>query len=450
MAGTIDNRGLDGLGREEVPKNGFVRHLVTGKTVDWPICSFPFITTGRAGVSRTTSRLLRSLCATTFSWCSGSLRSPCARRSFTLYSRKGFIYMDRSPVLFRCEGTRTSGWEALYQCMTFAAALQRRRRTAYFMGNYEPFPLLAQVARGGNEYLAADHPIGSPEDCNATIRQIRRTGAAAVIVAAPGVSTEYLREIGSAGAMVAVIDSEASAHFSSRLVFNPLLGPDLKAYDWERGTQLCVGRRYAIVRPIFRRQRPIRPIDPQPPFRAIVAMGDDDFEGQSLTRTQELLAASRVDKIAVAIRSQHHQFQELKDLAEQHKGRLEILTEPSELGTRLPRAHFALTSGDGWSLEMACVGVPQFVMTQNARHVPNAKILEEEGAALYLGEAAQVSNGTLRDAIQNLLSDQLERVGMSRCARYLVDGRGPDRMVNALEVMLHPAIPMAEEERIAA
>ena len=34
---------------------------------------------------------------------------------------------------------------------------------------------------------------------------------------------------------------------------------------------------------------------------------------------------------------------------------------------------------------------------------------------------------------------RLERVGMSRCARYLIDGRGPDRMVNALEVMLHPA-----------
>src|SRR4051794_1644517 len=95
----------------------------------------------------------------------------------TSSSRKGPQYMDRSPVLFRCEGTRASGWEALYQCLTYAAALQRRRRTAYFLGNYEPFPLLSQVARGGNEYLAAEHPLGSPEDCNATIRQVRRVGA---------------------------------------------------------------------------------------------------------------------------------------------------------------------------------------------------------------------------------------------------------------------------------
>ena len=358
--------------------------------------------------------------------------------------------MDRSPVLFRCDGTRTTGWESLYQCLTYASALQRRRRTAHILGTFEPLPLVSQLARGGNEYKPSQHEIGSPEDCNATIREVRRIGAAAVIVAAPGISTEYLRELSSTGALVAVIDSEATVRFPTKLVFNPLLGPELKSYKYERGTQLCIGRRYAIVRSVFRRQRPIRSIDPQPPFRAIIALGDDDFQGQSLIRTHELLAASRVDKISVAVRSHHHQFQELKDLAEQYKGRLEVLSEPSELGTRLPRAHFALTSGDGWSLEMACVGVPQFVMTQNPRHVSNARILEEEGAALYMGEAAKVDNATLRDSIQNLLSDQLERVGMSRCARHLIDGRGPDRMVNALEVMLHPVQASSDEKQQAA
>jgi spore coat polysaccharide biosynthesis predicted glycosyltransferase SpsG len=357
--------------------------------------------------------------------------------------------MDRSPVLFRCDGTRETGWEALYQCLTYAAALQRRRRTAHFLGSYAPFPLLAQVARGGNEYHAAEHPVGTPEDCDATVRAVRKTGAAAVVIAAPGISAEYLKELSATGALVAVIDTEAAVKFPSKLVFNPLLGPDLRSYQWERGTQLCVGRRYAIVRPIFRRQRPIRSADPQPPYRAIIAFGDDDFAGQSLLRANELLAASRVDKITVVVRSHHHQFAELKELAEQYKGRLEVLSEPSELGTRLPRAHFALTCGDGWSLEMACVGVPQFVLTQNPRHVPNAKMLEEEGAALYLGDAAKVTNAGLRESYSNLLSDQLERVGMSRCARHLIDGRGPDRMVNALEVMLHPVRP-AGEQRVAA
>ena len=55
---------------------------------------------------------------------------------------------------------------------------------------------------------------------------------------------------------------------------------------------------------------------------------------------------------------------------------------------------------------------------------------------------------TKHEAIHNLLDDQLERVGMSRCGRQLIDGRGPDRMVNAIEVMLHPA--QAVERKLAA
>ena len=346
--------------------------------------------------------------------------------------------MDRSPILFRCDGTRTTGWESLYQCLTYAAALQRRRRAAYFLGNIDPFPLIAQISRGGNEYIPAQHQVGTAEDCDATIREVRRIGAAAVVVASPGVTVDYLRELTATGALVAVIDSEAEVCFPSKLVFNPLLGPTLKSYRTERGGQFCLGRRYAIVRSVFRRQKPIRPIDPPQPFRAILALGDDDLQGQTLPRTRELLANTRLSRLSVVVRSHHHQITELRELAEHNSGRLEILTEPSELNTRLPRAHCAITSGDGWSLEMACVGVPQFLLTQKPRHVANARILEEEGAALYLGDAQDISNGQLREAVQKLLDDDLERVGMARCGRYLIDGRGPDRMVNALEVMLHP------------
>jgi spore coat polysaccharide biosynthesis predicted glycosyltransferase SpsG len=351
--------------------------------------------------------------------------------------------MDRSPILFRCDANPQLGWEPFYQCLTYAAALQRRRRPAYFLGQVTPFPLLSQIVRGGNDYIPASHDVGTAEDCDETIREVRRLGAAAVIVNAPGVQEEYLRELSSTGTTVVVIDTEAKLRFPNRLVINPLLGRPLNHYDWERGTQMLLGERYAIVRSVFRRQRALRSGDPQGSHRGIIAFGEDDFAGQSLQRAQELLAASRVEKLSVLVRSHHLQFDALRKLAEKYKGRLEVLTEPSELGTRLPRAHFALTGGDGSSLEMACVGVPQMTLTQNPRHVPNAKKMDEEGAATYLGAAENVSANTLRDAVNYVLDDQLERAGMSRCARLLVDGKGPDRIVNGLEILIHAPVEPA-------
>jgi hypothetical protein len=50
-----------------------------------------------------------------------------------------------------------------------------------------------------------------------------------------------------------------------------------------------------------------------------------------------------------------------------------------------------------------------------------------------------VTPSMLRQAVQNLLMDPSERQAMARCGRMLIDGRGPDRLVTALEVMLHPS-----------
>ena len=111
----------------------------------------------------------------------------------------------------------------------------------------------------------------------------------------------------------------------------------------------------------------------------------------------------------------------------------------AEIAAKILRAHFALTSGSGWSNELACVGLPQLLIVQNETHWPNAQRLEEEGCATCLGWHESVSAQTIRLAVQNILADPLERQAMSRCGRQLFDGRGPDRFVTALEVMLHPS-----------
>ena len=77
------------------------------------------------------------------------------------------------------------------------------------------------------------------------------------------------------------------------------------------------------------------------------------------------------------------------------------------------------------------------MLGQSKRHAAGAKRMDEEGVANYLGLASEVTFDGLKDAVDLLLDDQMERKGMTRCARNLVDGRGPDRIVNGLEITLH-------------
>jgi len=342
----------------------------------------------------------------------------------------------RGPILFRCDGTPGSGWEPLYQCLSLAAALQRRRRGTHFFSYLDPLSLATGINRANNDWAPAEHPLGSPGDLEATLAQARKLNVAAVVVAGEGMTPEYLEAIKKTGTLVVAFDSTAGMNFPCDVVVNPLLAPSKKPFRVGPGCQRLLGHRFALCRGIFRRQRTIRAIEPPAPFRAMVALGDNDST-ESLLRTQQLLETGKVSKVTIATRTHHPKYDELLALADDSGGKVEVVTEVKELMTRLVRVHFALTAGDMWSPELCVTGIPQLIISQTTRHGLNAKKMDDEGVATYLGDAADVSFERLTEAVGSLLDDPLERKGMTRCGRNLFDGRGPDRIVNGMEIMLH-------------
>jgi spore coat polysaccharide biosynthesis predicted glycosyltransferase SpsG len=351
--------------------------------------------------------------------------------------------MTRDPILFRVDGTSTNGYERLARCLILAAALQRRRRPTYFLSQLDPASLALSIKRVGNDWLDADAPAGCTEDLGELIQEVRRLRPAAVVIDAPDAQEEYLAELRHTGVLVISLDHLASVRFASRLVINPLLGPGREAYSFEEGTQLLLGPRYAVIRPEVRRTRPARAQEPPPPFRVLIALGDDDPNRQTGTLARLLLATPKVERVDMIVRPQHPDLAALQELAAGQPERLTLATEPAEVAARIARAHLAISGGAGWSLEYACVGLPQLLIVQSEAHWPTAQRLEEEGAATCLGWHENVSPQTIRTAVQNLLGDPLDRRAMARCGRQLIDGRGPDRLVTALEVLLHSSRAVA-------
>src|SRR6478672_3663051 len=143
----------------------------------------------------------------------------------------GALRMDatRGPILFRCDGTQDRGWEPLYQCLSLAAALQRRRRGTHFRSYLDPLSLATVINRGNNDWVPAEQRLGGPGDLAATIAQVRRLNAAAVVVAGD-VTADYLAELRATGTLVVAFDSTAGIPFDADVVVNPLSAPGRKAY----------------------------------------------------------------------------------------------------------------------------------------------------------------------------------------------------------------------------
>ena len=349
--------------------------------------------------------------------------------------------MTRAPILFRCDGSATHGWESFYQCLVLASAMQRRRRGTYFLSRLQPQTAAAPILRGGHEWNETTTEVGSADDLDATIREARRLNAAAIVVAAPHLSEEYLRELDATGTLIMTVDNEAQIRFPNKLVVNPFLGLPRETYKLERGTQLLRGGRYPLIRPQIRRLRPLRAQEPPQPFRAVIALGEDDNDNVTLTIAEQLVGIEGISRLDLFARPHSPHLDTLREFAARHENRVGVATEVPELAARVSRCHFAVSAGDGFALELACVGVPQLMTTLYDRHAANARRLDEEGVATDLGPASALTPDALSTAVEVLLTDPMERQGMARCGRQLIDGRGPDRLVCAVEVLLHPAQP---------
>lgn len=354
----------------------------------------------------------------------------------------------RGPILFRCDGTSETGFEPLYQCLSLAQAMQRRRRGTHFFSYLDPLSIAQTIHRQQNDWVPAEQPLGTENDLAATIREIRRKDAAAVVICGKNYDEEYLNAIRGTGAFVMVLDSAAKMNFQADLIINPYLAPGIKAFRHSENAQLLLGKRYSLVRAVFRRQRTIRATEQPAPYRALLCMGDDDVD-QSLLRAEQLLSVPKVDKVTIVLRSHHVRYDEIAQFVDKHPKRTEIVTENKELMTRLVRAHFAITSGDTWSGEICCVGIPQLMIPSRPVQFANAKKLDDFGVATLVGHSDKVTFDMLAEAVEPVLNDPMERLGMSRCARNLIDGRGGDRIVNGMEIVLRSP-GRAAQGRIAA
>jgi spore coat polysaccharide biosynthesis predicted glycosyltransferase SpsG len=306
------------------------------------------------------------------------------------------------------------------------------------LSQLEPTTLAGTVQKGGNVWLEADAPAGTPEDLEELTQEIRRIRPAAVIVDSAQCGPDYLAELVTLGPLVATIDTSAAFRNPAQLVINPSLSQGIEDYEVCPGTQVLVGRRYAQVRPEIRRIRPARAQEPAEPLRVLVGFGDDP---QNLTSkvASLLLNQPKIGYLDLLARVQHPQLPEWQALAEAHPGRVSLCVETAEMAAKISRCHFAVCEGNSWALELACVGVPMLNIVQDEAWFRTAQRLEEEGAATCLGWHSHVAESTIKTAVQTLAGDPLERRAMARCGRALIDGRGPDRLVTALEVLLHPS-----------
>lgn len=235
----------------------------------------------------------------------------------------------------------------------------------------------------------------------------------------PGLDGEARLAVALTGARHVVVDDFGGpGPWPCDVVVNPNLGAGSVSYP-QAGRTLA-GPRFALLREAVRRAAG-RGRDPVAPVRRIVvSLGGSD-----------LGARARVLLETIAPRGDDG----LEVVATLPAGGLPAGVEAaprSELPELLAWADMAILSGGVLKYEAAACGLPALLVAVVEHQVEVARRFAATGAARYLGRLDRLSAFAVGTAVARLRRDADTRLRMRTVGRRLVDGRGVQRIADAV------------------
>jgi spore coat polysaccharide biosynthesis predicted glycosyltransferase SpsG len=111
---------------------------------------------------------------------------------------------------------------------------------------------------------------------------------------------------------------------------------------------------------------------------------------------------------------------------------MQLLTDVPDMASLMGWADLAVSDAGSTCWELACLGVPAVVLALTEQQTRLAGEIELNGVAKNLGWHAAISADRLASALDVLLYSSFRRLRMSQQGRALIDGRGAERVVQAL------------------
>ncbi len=249
-----------------------------------------------------------------------------------------------------------------------------------------------------------------------------------------GVTAETHRAVAALGPATLAIDDLPERALATDVVLNQNVGVREEDYHGlvPAFTRLLIGPRYALVSHDVRSAR-VRPAGE--PLRILVSFGG----GRHGALVEDVLAAvatltsDDVPRLAVTVVASDVDAARWPS-AGPHAVR--IVAPTPGLGAALADADVAIGAPGSTTYERLALGVPSVLVQLSDNQAPVARGLSAAGAARILGERERVTRDDWIAALRDLCRDADARRVMASAARRLVDGRGTERVLDALSAVI--------------
>lgn len=341
-------------------------------------------------------------------------------------------------LVARADASAASGTGHFMRVLALAQAWSERGGRVRWLIASAPDPLIARIEAEGMGIDRLGDPAASAKDASILRRALTRHSSAMAVVDGDRFDHAYLEALGEAGDRVLFVDDMgALPRYPIGYVLNQNLHADRRAYPADAECRFLLGTRYVLLR---------REFSPDPPLRTIsltvrhvlVTFGGADPTGMTQRTLEALMRLPRALRSGISVRV-------IVGAANRDADRLEtavaapgldvkatVFRDVADMPAHMSWADLAITSGGSTVWELARMGCPALVVETVPAEERLVSSLANADLFGRLGSVSELNAETMADEIAAKIKDAAWRRQMSARGMSLVDGRGAQRVVAAL------------------
>ncbi len=345
-------------------------------------------------------------------------------------------------ILIRADARAERGSGHVMRCLALGQAGIRHGLRPCFLLPPARGRLEKKLLRNGMTLVHRSFRPGDASDVRATLRLAEQKKASWVVVDGYDFGVAYVDGLRAGGLRVLFLDDTMSLRrYSADLILNqnPHARETLYRRRGARG-RLLLGPRYALLRREFTRRagapgnRGNRRFFSRDSARWLVTMGGSDPKNATLAVLKVLRTMPNPPAqvtVAVGAENRHH-GQLMKWIRGQNGWPCRIVRDADDMGALMGESDVAVSASGSTVWELSFMGVPSALLVLADNQEPLARALDRAGSALRTSWKPGLPLEILRRAVLRLAEADWGR--MSKIGMRCVDGRGAERVINAMGV----------------
>ncbi|HEX6120789.1 MAG TPA: UDP-2,4-diacetamido-2,4,6-trideoxy-beta-L-altropyranose hydrolase [Dongiaceae bacterium] len=334
--------------------------------------------------------------------------------------------------VFRVDASLSIGTGHVMRCLTLADELRRRGASTGFLCRSEPGNLNDLIASRGHKVQ-----ILAPEqtDAQQSVAYLGQARPDWVVVDHYALGRAWEAAARQFAHRIFVIDDLADRDHDCDLLLDQNLYEGVEtryAALVPAHCQQLIGPRFALLRPEFARARNRVVRKAGPVARLMISFGGVDGTNETarlITCLDGLPSPPSAIDIVIGPASPHRE--QVKALASKRPA-IAVHVGTDRMAELMAQADAFIGAGGSTTWERFCLGLPSLVIAVAENQRATSRHLGKIGAIDYIGTAADLDDADLRVALSRFLADQEGRSKMTDLGMRLVDGKGVERVADAL------------------